>query len=301
MKLKILDAKNAEKGTKELPNQFAEAVRPDLIKRAVITLQLSARQPYGADPRAGKKSVAKLSRRRRDYKTGYGHGGSRIPKKTLSRSGTRMSQVGAWAPGTVGGRRAHPPKAEKILTKKINNQERRKAIRSAIAATVFKETVKARGHITPEKYPFIVSNDFESMSKTSQVEEALLALGFDKELERASLKTFRAGRPRLRGRKYKRRKGPLFVVAKECALLNSAVNIPGVDAVTVNALNAELLAPGAVPGRLTLFTEGAIERLAKENLYYENPAPKKEEAAPAKSEAKPAAKKEAKPVKAKQA
>ncbi len=269
MKLKILDTKNAEKGSKELPEIFSEPVRTDLIKRAVEALQANARQQYGTDPIAGRKSSAKLSRRRRDYKTSYGHGISRTPRKILSRSGTRFNWVGAFAPNTVGGRKAHPPKAMKIWEKKINIGENRKAIRSAVAATMSKELVLTRGHKAPAAYPFMISNDFESIKKTKTVVEALEKLGFGEELERSAEKTIRAGRARRRGRKYRRRKGPLFVVAKECSLLEAARCIPGVEVVTVNQLNAELLAPGTVPGRLTLFTESAVERLAKEKLFYD--------------------------------
>ncbi|MBW2965314.1 50S ribosomal protein L4, partial [Candidatus Woesearchaeota archaeon] len=231
MKLKILDKTSAEKGAKDLPKVFGEQVRPDLIKRAVEALQANARQPYGADPMAGKKCSAKLSRRRRKYRGSYGHGISRVPRKIHSRNGTRMNWTGAFAPGTVGGRIAHPPKASKILEKSINTKERRKAIRSAIAATTMVQLVKERGHAAPAAYPFIINNDFEALSKTKQVKEALTKLGFSDELTRASEKTFRAGKSRLRGRKYRKRKGPLFVVAKDCPLLKAATGIPGVEAV----------------------------------------------------------------------
>lgn len=271
MKLKILDHANSEKGSKELPAVFDEEVRPDLIKRAVISLQSNARQRYGADTRAGKKCSAELSRRRRKYRGSYGHGISRVPRKIHSRSGTRFNWTGAFAPGTVGGRRAHPPKATKIWALKINNKERRKAIRSAIAATVVKDLVKKRGHAAPGNYPFIISDDFESLSKTKQVIDSLKKLGFDDELERSSEKTYRAGRARLRGRKYRKRKGPLFVVSKQCPLLKAASNVAGLDAVAVTDLNAELLAPGAVPGRLTLFTQSAVDKLDKEKLFHETP------------------------------
>jgi len=281
MKLKILDNKATEKGNKELPSVFSEAVRPDIIKKSVEALQANARQPYGADPMAGKRVSAQLSKRRRDYRGCYGHGISRVPRKIMSRNGTRMNWRGAFAPGTVGGRKAHPPKAEKNWTKKINKKENRKAIRSAIAATLIKDLVKQRGHEIPEKYPFIISNDFETITKTKDVYDALMKLGFEKEIERASEKTFRAGIARLRGRKYRKRKGPLFVVSKKCALIKAAANIAGVETVLVNELNTELLAPGCVPGRLTLFSEAAIERLEKENLFQHGgvtaPAPKKTE------------------------
>jgi large subunit ribosomal protein L4e len=279
MKLKILDQTSAEKGSKDLPQVFSEAVRPDLIKRAVETLQSNARQRYGADPKAGKKSSAELSRRRRKYRGSYGHGISRVPRKIHSRNGTRFNWTGAFAPGTVGGRRAHPPKATKIWARKLNIKERRKAIRGAIAATVAKEMVKERGHMVPDNYPFIITDDFEKISKTKQVVDVLKKLGLGKELERSSVKTYRAGRARLRGRKYRKRKGPLFVVSADCPLLKSAVNITGVDVVTVNALNAELLAPGTTPGRLTLFTQSALDKLDKEKLFYDKPVQKKEKAA----------------------
>ncbi len=271
MKVKILDATNTEKGTKDLPKVFGEDFRPDLIKRAVEAIRSNARQRYGADPKAGTKCSADLSRRRRKYRGSYGHGISRVPRKIMSRSGTRFNWTGAFMPGTVGGRRAHPPTASKILAKLINIKERRKAIRSAIAATTVMDIVKDRGHMPPESYPFIINNAFESISKSKQVKDALDKLGFGDELKRSAEKTIRAGKSRLRGRKYRKRKGPLFVVSSDCALLKAAPSIPGVDAVQVTALNAELLAPGATPGRLTLFTESAIEKLGSEELFYDKP------------------------------
>ena len=74
-----------------------------------------------------------------------------------------MSWVGAVMPGTVGGRRAHPPKADKIWSQKINTTERRKAIRSAIAGTINMDFVKDRGHKAPENYPFIIANSSKEL------------------------------------------------------------------------------------------------------------------------------------------
>lgn len=270
MKLKIFDTLNNEKRSLDLPAVFSEPVRDDIIKRAVEAIQANRRQPYGADPMAGKKCSAELSRRRRKYRGSYGHGISRVPRKIMSRNGNRLNWVGAFAPGTVGGRRAHAPKASKIWAKKINVKERRKAIRSAIAATVVKDLVEKRGHMPPSSYPFIISNDFESIDKTKDLKKALLALGFKPELERCDKSTFRGGKARLRGRKYRKKKGPLVVVGDSCPLLKSAQNIAGVDVVKVNYLNAELLAPGSVPGRLTLFTESAVARIGKEMLFTED-------------------------------
>lgn len=267
MECKIKTLANTEKGKMKLPLQFDEEMREDLIKRAVLCLQASARQPYGTDPMAGKKASAEVSRRRRKYRGSYGQGISRVPRKVLARRGSRMIWSGAFAPGTVSGRQAHPPKADKIWEQKINKKENRKAIRSAMAATLHKDIVKKRGHNTPEDYPFAVEEKIETLNKTKDVVDALSKMGFGPELERCKEKKVRAGKGKMRGRKYKRKKGPLLVVSKDCPLVKSARNITGIDVVDVKNLNAELLAPGTHPGRITVWTDAALQRVEKERLF----------------------------------
>ncbi len=266
MELKIVNTQNKEVGKQKMPEQFEEEIRPDLIKRAVEAVQANKRQQYGADPRAGKKQAARLSRRRRDYKGAYGKGLSRMPRKTMTRRGMQMIWVGAFAPGTVGGRRAFPPTSETIFAQKINDKERKKAIRSALAAAVDKKLVAERGHKTPEAYPFILATDFEKINKTKDILKSLKELGLETELDRGERKV-RAGQGKLRGRRYKQAKGPLLVVSGPCAIMKSAKNIPGIDIIEINRINAELLAPGTHPGRLTLFTQAAVQKLDKEKLF----------------------------------
>ena len=268
MKVPIVDAVKGNVGQVELPPQFSEELHPDLIARAVLSIESKQRQPYGTDPMAGKRYSAKLSRRRRNFKGAYGIGISRVPRKTISRSGTRFNWVGALAPGTVGGRQAQPPKAEKIWVKKINKAENRKAIRSAIAATAMPGIVKLRGHLIPKDYPFVVATSMEALNKTKSVVEALNKFGLESELVRVSTRKIRAGKGKNRNRKYTEKKGPLVVVSTgDCSLARSARNIVGIEVAVVHRLNAHLLAPGTAPGRLTLFTEAAIERLNKEKLF----------------------------------
>ncbi len=265
MKLKIKDLENKDKGFVELPEEFLEEVRPDIIKRAVLSIQSSKRQPYGSFEEAGKRPSAKLKRRRRDYKTSYGYGISRVPRKILMRRGTRFTWVGAFAPGTVSGRRAHPPKPEKSLVQKINKKERKKAIRSALSANLNKELI-AENYRIPEDYPFVLDSKYESLKKTSEVKKAFEKLGFKEELERIKEKKIRAGKGKLRGRKYKKKKGPLIVVSKECSLEKSAKNL-NLEVVSVEKLNVELLAPGANYGRPTLFTEAAVKKMVDKKLF----------------------------------
>ena len=266
MKAVIISITGTKTGEIKLPVQFEEEIRPDLIKRAVLSIQSHKRQPYGTDPEAGKKFSSKLSRRRRDYKGAYGIGISRVPRKILNYRGSRFNWQGATAPNTVGGRQAHPPKSQKIFSKKINKQERRKAIRSAMTASVTKELVISRGHLVGE-YPVVLDSNVEKLDKTKKVIEFLQKLGLKQELERSSKKRTRTGNPRRRGRHYKKRKGPLLVVSGMCELINAAKNIPGVEITEIQNLNTELLAPGCDCGRLTLYTKAAIELIDKNKLF----------------------------------
>jgi len=266
MKLAIKDLKAAEKGSVELPAQFGEAFRPDLIKRAVQSIQSLNLTPYGAHARAGMRQSGELSRRRKNYRGSYGHGISRVPRKILTRRGTRFFWVGAVAPGTVGGRRAHAPKAQKLTEKDINTKERKKAIRCALSASMMKEVVVARGHRIPDSYPFILSNDLEQISKVKELIAALNALGFGDELDRTNTKTIRAGKGTMRGRKYKKKTGPVLVVSKTCPL-NKVTSLPGVDVIRVDELNTSILAPGTDPGRAVLFSEDAIKVMKEDNLF----------------------------------
>lgn len=263
----IIKGKEKEMGKKKLPAQFDEIIRPDIIKKVVVAQLANKRQPYGAKPEAGKRPSAKVSRRRRDYRGSYGHGISRVPRKVVSRSGTRFNWIGAFAPGTVGGRRAHPPKAEKIWSQKINIKEKRKAIRSAMAAAMNKDLVEKKGHLIPDKYPFIIATDIETIKTAKEARQFLITIGLEKELGRIQEKSIRAGVGKMRGRKYKKVRGILIVVSQKCDALRAFRNIPGVEARVVNTLSVEVLAPGTTPGRLTLFTEESINRVEKEKLF----------------------------------
>jgi len=265
MKAKIMGIDGKAGKEVSLPEQFSEEFRPDLIKKAVLVQQSHNVQPYGTKPTAGTRQSAMLSKRRKAYKTVYGRGGTRTPKKVMTRRGLHMYYVGAFAPNTVGGRVSHPPKAAKIWDLKINIQERRKAIRSAIAATMDSGLVKKRGHTTES---FVVEQKIEDLKKAKDVYDFLTKAGLEKELARIAIKKIRAGKGKNRGRPYRKKKGPLFVVSKKCALVQAARNLQGIDVCFVKDLNAELLAPGTNAGRLTLWSDKALEIMEKEGLFY---------------------------------
>jgi large subunit ribosomal protein L4e len=191
---------------------------------------------------------------------GTGLGIARLPR--VKGGGGRA----AFAPGTVGGRQPHPPTSEKKIIKRIPKKEARLALLSAIAATASKDVVVSRGHAIEDvpHFPLIVKGSIEELTKTKEVEETLTILGILSDVYRVrASRKIRAGKGKRRGRKMKQAVGPLIVVAENKGIFKAATNIPGVDVATVNNLNAEMLAPGAHPGRLTLWTDGAIEQLDK--------------------------------------
>jgi large subunit ribosomal protein L4e len=244
----------------ELPPQFSAPYRPDVIRRAGLALRSRRYQPHGVDELAGKRNTAQ------SWQTG--HGRSRIPR--IKGSGTKAANRGAFAPGTIGGRAAHPPEARKVLLERINTKERRLAIRSAIAATASKDIVSSRGHKIEKvpQLPLIVADELETVNTTKGVVEAVSSLGLVTDLERATQgRGIRAGKGKMRGRKMRTPKSFLVVVGEDRGVGSAARNLPGVDVVEVQGLNVELLAPGTHPGRLVVWTRSAIERLGKENLF----------------------------------
>lgn len=250
-----------------LPSQFSEAYRPDLIKRAVLATQSRKRQPYGSDPRAGLKTSAQYHGRKGAYGGQKNRDISRMPRITI-RTG-HLSWRARTSPHAVKGRKAHPPMAEKNFEKMMNKKERAKAVRSAIAATASREIVAGRGHALPERksLPIVVDDRLDSLKKTGEMRKALESLGLAAELERCSARKVRAGKGTMRNRRYKTKKGPLLVIGEDRGAVKAAANIRGVDVVSVKELSAEALAPGTHPGRLAVWTEGAIKKLEKEKLF----------------------------------
>jgi large subunit ribosomal protein L4e len=237
-----------------IPNVFKTIVRPDVIKRAVLAVQSTRIQPKGRDPMAGKRTTAESF--------GVGRGIARIPR--VKGRGTARAGQGAFAPGTIGGRVAHPPLSNKNIVKRINAKERRLAVRSAIAATAHKELVQQRGHTVQKikQMPLVVDDKIEKLKTAKKLVETLKAIGLDDELNRIeSGNKTRAGKGKLRGRRTKHIKGPLIVVNDDKEIRKAASNIPGLDVSHVTKLNAELLAPGAHLGRITVWGETAFKRL----------------------------------------
>ncbi len=248
--VEVFNLQGKTTGEVTLPQVFSTPIRPDVIKRAVLAIQSGRLQPQGRDPMAGKRTTAKSR--------GTGMGIARIPR---IKGGSGRA---AFAPSTVGGRQPHPPKAEKKIVKNIPKKEARLALTSAIAATAQKEIVAKRGHVIEKivQIPLIIDDAIENLMCAKDVEAVFASLGINDDVIRVrDSRSIRAGKGKLRGRKMKQAVGPLIVVCDSVNLVVAASNIPGVQVTTVLDLNTEMLAPGTHPGRLTVWTNGAIEQL----------------------------------------
>ena len=245
MKAQILLLDGTVERDIDLPPAFSEEFRPDLIKKAVLALQSTRRQPHGTYPYAGIESSA--------VGWGSGRGASHVPR---IKNGSRAAKV----PQAKGGREAHPPVVQKVLLQRINKKEKQKAFNSALAASASEELVRARGHLFSGSIPVVFEDGFEDLIRTTEVISALSAAGVYSDIERSKQsRKVRAGRGKMRGRRYKQRKSILIVTSGKP--LKAAKNLAGVDVVTFDQLNTEMLAPGTLPGRLTVFTERALMNL----------------------------------------
>jgi large subunit ribosomal protein L4e len=239
----------------ELPPTFATPVRPDLIKRAFWLVRSHSIQPKGRDPMAGMKTTAET------HNPPTGQGISRIPRTKGERYA--KSGIAGGVASVVGGRLGHGPRSNKVTYLKINRRERRLALASAVAATADQEAVVGRGHRTGRvKVPIVVSDDIEGVSKTSELVEFLEKIGLEDELQRlyGGVKR-RTGKSKLRGRAHRRRSGPLIVITNDRGVGRTARSIPGAEVVAASSISITQLAPGGVPGRLTLWTESSLGEL----------------------------------------
>jgi large subunit ribosomal protein L4e len=262
MKVPVYSLKGEVKKNADFDRAFSEPVRTDLINRAVVSEQSHERQPYGTDPLAGKRTSA------------HYHGRRKVRHSMMNREMSRMARIhgtgylsmtARFVPQATKGRKAHPPKAEKVWKKGMNKKERMKALASAVSATGHRDYVVSRGRTAEgiKHIPLVIEDGIEHVKKLKEIDEVLKTLGLESEMERARGKKVRQGKGTMRGRRYKRKKSFLIVVSDFRGVEKAAGNIPGVDVVRMAELRVSHLAPGGMPGRLTLWTEGALEKLEK--------------------------------------
>jgi large subunit ribosomal protein L4e len=162
-----------------------------------------------------------------------------------------------------------PTKVWRKWHRKVNVNQRRYAICSALAASAVPALVMARGHKidnVPEVPLVVATEKFNNMAKTKEALALLKTLGAGDDLKRVTdSKHLRPGKGKMRNRRFKQKLGPLVIFNEKGPLTRAFRNIPGVDLVCVTRLNLLKLAPGGHLGRFVVWTQDAFERL--DSLY----------------------------------
>jgi len=241
MKAKLFDKSGKAKGEVDLPKCFSGKVRADVLLKVFEAQKGVYAQAYGAMKGAGAQySASGISKKKRhDWKGTYGKGISRVPRKIMSRHGASFNWIGATVSSARGGRRPHAPRAGKNVFKKINKKELQIAFVSALSGTAKDAVVFDKGVLDLKTKDFIL---------------ALKKVFGDAKVWK--VKSIRAGRGKMRGRKYKSNAGLLFVIGSEEKMKRKGIEVVNVDDLTIKDLS-----PNGEVGRKVCYTVKAVEEI----------------------------------------
>ncbi|CAM9422777.1 unnamed protein product [Ectocarpus fasciculatus] len=237
-----------------LPAVFTVPIRPDVVNFVHTNMAKNHRQPYAVSKRAGHQTSAES--------WGTGRAVSRIPR--VQGGGTQRAGQGAFGNMCRGGRMFSPTKIWRRWHRNVNVNQKRYAVASALAATAVPALVMARGHRVEEvpELPLVVDTSLETCSKTAAALATLTALGAAAEVEKVKdSKKIRAGKGKMRNRRYVMRRGPLVIYDKSEGISRAFRNLPGVETACVDRLNLLTLAPGGHIGRFCVWTQAAFDKL----------------------------------------
>merc|ERR1712072_587720 len=239
----------------ELPAVFLAPIRPDIVQFVHTSMNKNRRQAYAVNKDAGHQTSAES--------WGTGRAVARVP-----RGGTHRAGQGAFGNMCRGGRMFNPTKTWRKWHRKINVNQRRYAVCSALAASALPSLVMARGHRISEvpEVPLVIDASIESVDKTSKAVKILKDVGAFEDVEKSKAsRQIRSGKGKMRNRRHVQRRGPLVVYANDNGITKGFRVLSGVEVCHVDRLNLLRLAPGGHLGRFVVFTEGALAKL--DSLY----------------------------------
>jgi large subunit ribosomal protein L4e len=230
-------------------------IRYDIVQYVQSNLRKNSRVPYSVAKWAGTQTSA--------VSWGTGRAVARIPR--VPGGGTHRAGQGAFGNMCRGGRMFAPTRTWRRWHRKVNVNQKRYAVASAIAASSVPALVLARGHRVsgiPE-LPLVVATDaVETLTKTKLALALLTKLKANEDVERTKVTKKTSGKARLRNRSKKIKAGPLIVVGNKGTTAQRAFrNLAGVQVANVNSLNLLLLAPGGHLGRFIIWTQSAFDQL----------------------------------------
>lgn len=126
---------------------------------------------------------------------------------------------------------------------KTNQNQKRFATASAVAASALPSLVLARGHKIEKvnEVPLVISNEVESIKKTKQAVALLKAVNAYTDVEKVvNSKKLRAGVGKMRNRRHRQRRGPLVIYNEDQGIVKAFRNIPGVELVSIICISMNL-------------------------------------------------------------
>ncbi|CAK0814590.1 unnamed protein product [Prorocentrum cordatum] len=243
-----------EDATIPMPAVLTSPLRPDLVRYIHTAVSKNKRQAYAVTPRAGYETAAES--------WGTGRAVARIPR--APGGGTHRAGQAAFGNQARGGGMFCPTKIWRRWHRRVNVTQKRHAVATCLAASALPPLVMARGHRIGaiSELPLVVSSGAESIQKTKQAVELLKSVGCAEELQRViDSKKVRAGKGKMRNRRYTMRKGPVVIYDEDNGIVRAFRNVPGVDTMCVTRMNLLKLAPGGNFGRFVIWTEGAFKKL----------------------------------------
>ncbi|MEM0118591.1 MAG: 50S ribosomal protein L4 [Conexivisphaerales archaeon] len=255
MSLIVYDVEGNKSSEVKVQDYFNYPVSMRLINKAFWLVWSHSLQRKGRDPYAGERTSAQ------SWNTGRGV--SRVARVKGERS-PRAGQAAGVA-GVVKGRLAKQPSSEKVVYLHINKKERHAAFLSALSAAFSKNYVVARGHKIADEtqVPLVVEDSLQELNKAAKLRQFFEKIGVLDDIRRAARRKKRSGKAEWRGRARKEGRGPLLVISEDKGISRAAAAFPGVEVVRAKDLSILHLAPGAVPGRLCIFTLSALEDLKR--------------------------------------
>jgi len=241
-----------------LPAVFRAPIRPDIVSFVHDQMMKNTRQAYCVSSKAGHQTSASS--------WGTGRAVARIPR--VRGGGTHRSGQAAFGNMCRGGRMFAPTKTWRRWHHRLNINQKRFAMCSAIAASGVPALVMSKGHKIEgiSEVPLVVDNKIESLQKTKEAVALLRRVKAWPDVEKAAKsKRFRAGKGKMRNRRRIMRTGPCVIYSKDNGVRKAFRNIPGVSLLNVEKLNLLNLAPGGHVGRFCIWSESAIEKL--DSLY----------------------------------
>ncbi|PWN91851.1 60S ribosomal protein L4/L1/L2 [Acaromyces ingoldii] len=250
----VRGADGAAAGSVTLPAVFTAPIRTDVVEAIHKSMAKNKRQPYAVYNEAGMQTSAES--------WGTGRAVARIPR--VGGGGTHRSGQATGSNAARGGWMYSPTKVWRRWFVKVNQNQKRFATASALAATAIPSLLLARGHRVEqlEEVPLVISDAAQDFKKTKEALALLQAVNAYPDVVKVSnSRKVRAGQGKLRNRRYKQRRGPLVVYNEDNGIVKAFRNLPGVELVSVHRLNLLQLAPGGHVGRFCIWTESAFKQL----------------------------------------